>query len=66
MTDKGDKIINTNTDEGATKIIEMYDKWSAGQPFFTPTPEIYERFSRRNLARELAGILNSLTQKSDS
>jgi glycosyltransferase involved in cell wall biosynthesis len=47
-------------EEGANKIIEMYDKWTSGQAFFLPSPKIYEQFSRRNLSKELAIILDSL------
>jgi len=58
----GYSVDGSNPNDGAQQIIEMYDKWSIGIPFFTPSPERIERFSRKNLSEELAEILDSLVK----
>ncbi len=56
----GYSVDGSKPNEGAQKIIEMYDKWREGKPFFIPSPAIIECFSRKKLSEDLAEILNSL------
>lgn len=47
-------------EEGAAKIIELFDLFSQGRPIQGPVEMSYSRYSRRELTRCLASVLDSL------
>lgn len=57
----GFSVDGSDPDAGADKVLDLFDEFKAGVSIRGPPRQKYEAFSRRNSARDLARILDSLT-----
>ena len=56
----GYSVDGSNPKDGAEKIVELYDVWKSGGGVFTPSPEKYTQYSRKQLTGKLADLLDEL------
>lgn len=59
----GFTVDSDDPQEGADRIIGFFDKFLQGKDIEGPSPEYYEKFSRKSQTRKLAGILDFLIDK---